>query len=78
MTRGYGDNYTPEYSSDEVSFVDHPMRVGSKVGRTIYVRTGKDKASDVLVGMVDTPELAAEIAKAVNRYYGHTDEREVG
>lgn len=35
-------------------------RVGTKLGRTLY----RDEA---LVGMVDTPEIAAEIVDALNR-----------
>ncbi len=34
-------------------------RVGRKVGRTVYV-------DDVLVGIMDTPELAAEVVAAMN------------
>lgn len=42
-------------------------RTGRKVGRTIYRVVG-DSASDddVLVGMLDTPELAAEFVDAMN------------
>lgn len=36
-------------------------RVGRKVGRTLYV-------DDKLVGMVDTPEIAAQIAAAMNNH----------
>lgn len=35
-------------------------RVGTKLGRTLY-------RDEVLVGMVDTPELAAEIVARMNR-----------
>jgi hypothetical protein len=35
-------------------------RVGRKLGRTLY-------CDDVCVGMVDTPELAAEIVAAMNK-----------
>lgn len=35
-------------------------RVGTKLGRTLY-------RDNVCVGMVDTPELAAEIVAAMNR-----------
>lgn len=38
-------------------------RVGRKLGRTLY-------RDDVCVGMVDTPELAAEIVVALNAYRG--------
>ncbi|WP_344896706.1 hypothetical protein [Actinomadura meridiana] len=40
-------------------------RQGRKVGRTLYIhRSGSE--SGQLVGMVDTPELAAEICEAMN------------
>jgi hypothetical protein len=44
-----------------------PWRVGRSVGRTIYHMVG-DKASkqDVLIGVMDTPELAAKAVEAVN------------
>lgn len=35
-------------------------RVGKKLGRTLYI-------GDTVVGMVDTPELAAQIVWAMNR-----------
>ena len=41
---------------------EKPWRVGRKVGRTIY------DATDKLIGMMDTPELAALVTTAVNRY----------
>lgn len=37
-----------------------PWRVGRKVGRTIY------DADDVLIGLMDTPELAALVVASVN------------
>jgi hypothetical protein len=37
-----------------------PWRVGRKVGRTIY------DANDVLIGTMDTPELARIVVEAVN------------
>lgn len=42
-------------------------RVGRSVGRTIYRMVG-DEASkqDVLIGVIDTPELAAQAVEAVN------------
>jgi hypothetical protein len=36
------------------------LSVGTKVGRTLY-------RDEQLVGLVDTPELAAEIVDALNR-----------
>ena len=44
-----------------------PWRTGRRVGRTIYARYGDDDAStDVLIGVMDTPELAAEAVLAHN------------
>ena len=37
-----------------------PWRVGRKVQRTIY------DADDVLIGLMDTPELARRVVEAVN------------
>jgi hypothetical protein len=46
------------------------------LGRTLYLGTGQDERDDdVVVGMVDTPELAQEIMEAVNAYFGHTRPR---
>jgi hypothetical protein len=42
------------------------LRAGRSVGRTLYECTRADQ-DGTLVGMVDTPELAAEIVAAVNR-----------
>ena len=44
-----------------------PWRAGRHVGRTIYAQGG-DEASreDALIGMMDTPELAAEACSAHN------------
>jgi hypothetical protein len=39
--------------------VSHRWRVGRKLGRTLY-------RDDVCVGMVDSPEIAAEIVAAMN------------
>lgn len=40
-------------------------RVGRKLGRTLY-------RDDICVGMVDNPELAAEIVEAMNRRASRT------
>jgi hypothetical protein len=37
-----------------------PWRVGRKVGRTVY------DTNDTLIGVMDTPELAARVVAAVN------------
>lgn len=65
--------YTPTHDARRISFRDHPMRLGTKLQRTMYARTGDGKESDVLVGIADTPELAKEIMDAVNSYYGHEE-----
>ncbi len=46
-----------------------PWRVGRSIGRTIYARLGTgyfDINSDIVIGMMDTPELAAEAVSAHN------------
>lgn len=43
-------------------------RVGSSVGRTIYRQVGADPSkADVLIGVMDTPELARLVVDAVNQ-----------
>ena len=42
-------------------------RTGRKVGRTIYAQSGPEASDeDVLIGMMDTPELAAAAVAAHN------------
>lgn len=42
------------------------LRTGRSVGRTIYRQVGPDPSkADVLIGVMDTPELAALIVAAV-------------
>lgn len=42
-------------------------RTGRKVGRTIYLQVGPEPSDDdVLIGVMDTPELAALAVQAVN------------
>ena len=42
-------------------------RTGRKVGRTLYAQQGDTPHdSDPLIGVMDTPELAAKVAAAVN------------
>jgi hypothetical protein len=44
-----------------------PWRVGRKVGRTIYVQVGEEPSdADILIGMMDTRELAAAAVEAHN------------
>jgi hypothetical protein len=43
------------------------LRVGRKVGRTLYVQDGAvPDDGDYLIGMVDTPAMAAEIVRRWN------------
>jgi hypothetical protein len=43
-------------------------RPGRKVGRTLYRQDGAEPSdADALVGLVDTPELASRICRALNR-----------
>ena len=55
---------TTEPTPDPLSL---PWRIGSHVGRTVYAQAG-DGASktDVLIGVMDTPELAAETCAGHN------------
>lgn len=47
--------------------VGKKWRVGMKVGRTIYEQQGDEPSeSDPLIGLMDTPELAAQAVAAVN------------
>lgn len=42
-------------------------RVGRKVGRTIYVQVGDQPSdNDPLIGVMDTPDLAAIVVRSVN------------
>lgn len=41
-------------------------RTGRKVGRTIYIQTGDEPSDDdTLIGVMDTPQLAAYVVAAV-------------
>jgi hypothetical protein len=45
-----------------------PWRTGRKVGRTIYAVVGPEATDDdVLIGVMDTRELAAEAVRTHNR-----------
>jgi hypothetical protein len=68
------EDYCP--AEGPVSLRDYPMRVGTKLKRTLYAATGRGrgKECDTVLGMVDTPDLAREIMEAVNAYYGHNEE----
>lgn len=48
------------------------LRVGRKVGRTLYLQIGNEPSDDdELIGIVDTVMLAKAICLAFNGYYGH-------
>lgn len=51
---------TPFTAPEPVDTANSRWRVGTKLGRTLYI-------GDQVIGMVDTPELAAQIVDAVNR-----------
>lgn len=51
-----------------MSQTDLPWRVGRKVGRTIYMVVGPEPSDDdVLIGVMDSPEIAGEAVCAHNR-----------
>jgi hypothetical protein len=49
-------------------------RAGRSVGRTIYIHQGDDEEGR-LVGLMDTPELAATVIEAVNAWHAQADPR---
>jgi hypothetical protein len=53
-------------------YVALPWRVGRRVGRTIYVDAGEPDPNDgsLLIGVMDSPELAAEAVEAHNQRTG--------
>jgi hypothetical protein len=66
-------------TSDLAAAIDHvslsefelnsPLRVGSKLGRTLYLQLGQPE-DDVFVGTMDTPRLAEEVVKRWNAALG--------
>jgi hypothetical protein len=47
-------------------------RVGRHVGRTVYLQAGSEPSDeDVLIGVMDTTELAIEVVDAVNAARGY-------
>ena len=52
------------------------LRVGRKIGRTVYVHERNDPDTGILIGVMDTPELAAMIVEATNRYLDHLESTE--
>ena len=58
----------------EVDCLRFPLRQGTKLGRTIYFATGNgDKQRDTFCGVVETPQIASDICRAVNAFYGHKE-----
>lgn len=54
-------------AKSETSEEDRLWRVGRKVGRTLYVQVGAEPSDDdVLVGLMDTADLARLVVEAVN------------
>lgn len=48
-----------------------PWRVGRSIGRTIYLQTtDQPTKGDILIGIMDTPALAALVVAAVNQHQG--------
>jgi myo-inositol catabolism protein IolC len=46
--------------------IARPWRCGSQVGRTIYVDVPGDKDPRWLIGLMDSPDLAAHVVEAHN------------
>lgn len=50
-----------------MDYLDKKWRTGRKVGRTLYVVLGEESSdADILIGMMDTAELAEEVVRAHN------------
>ena len=65
---------SPPNTSDYVHPSTLPWRVGRRVKRTVYQMVGEQPSSkDQVIGMMDTPELAAYVVAAVN-FRRHEDD----
>lgn len=54
-------------SIESLNYHARPWRKGQSVGRTVYVQVGANPSkADVLVGVMDTPDLAELVVAAVN------------
>ena len=63
----YTDHVLDEYETAAAVPSGMLWRTGRKVGRTIYARRGAAPSDDdPLIGVMDTPELAAEAVRAHN------------
>jgi hypothetical protein len=60
----------PTITAARRTFWDAPTwRTGRKVGRTIYAQMGPEPSDDdPLIGVMDTPDLAALVVLAVNAH----------
>lgn len=55
----------------QINLAEAPWRPGRKVGRTIYAMVGPYPSDDdVLIGVMDTPELAEYAVDAHNFFLG--------
>lgn len=55
-------------------YKDMMWRTGGKVGRTIYTMVGPGPSmEDILIGMMDSTDLAEEVVRAHNIYLAHTE-----
>jgi hypothetical protein len=62
MTAGFSDEAEVDRERQGVTW-----RTGRKVGRTIYRQSGPEPSDDdALIGVMDTPELAAVACRARN------------
>lgn len=52
----------------------HRLRYGSQVGRTLYLHAADDPKGS-LVGVMDTPDLAALVCEAVNTHLEHQERK---
>jgi len=63
-----GQTADPQMAYDALVNYRHTLRVGRSVGRTLYVQFGDEPSKDdLLIGQVDSAELAAWIVERVNR-----------
>jgi hypothetical protein len=54
---------------EPVDLINVEWRAGTKVGRTLYAMVGKDDClKDVLIGVMDTPQLAQAVVTTHNAW----------
>jgi len=67
LGRPYTDHVLTEYDKAAAIPIGMHRRTGRTAGRTIYARRGAaPSGDDPLIGVMDTPELAAEAVRAHN------------